>query len=286
MPPPDSAFLNREAGGRLRKHADASRSQPDLSASAGEWKKVTTYERPSGDSSPSSRLRDQPLAERPRERLMERGAAALSSAELIAILVRTGLPGANAADIGRQLLQKFGSLAAMAGASVDDLRRVRGIGRAKAVTLVAAFALAGRMAEELQHESPVLDSPAAIARLLRDQNRGKDVETFRIILLNTRHRLIRIEQVSQGTLDTILVHPREVFKAAISASAAAIILAHNHPSGDPAPSEADIKLTRELINAGKLMKIDVLDHIILGQATTDRTKDYASLRELGYFDGA
>ena len=233
-----------------------------------------------------SRLKDQPVSERPRERLIERGPGALSPAELVAILVRTGLRGTNAVDIGKQLVQKYGSLCAMARASVDDLCCVRGIGPDKAVTLVAAFTLASKMAEELQRESPVLDTPEAVARLLREQNRVKEVETFQLVLLNTRRRLIRVEQVSQGTLDTILVHPREVFKSAIAARAAAIVLAHNHPSGDPSPSEADIKVTRDLIRAGQLLKIEVLDHVILGLATVERPKDYASLRELGYWAGS
>jgi DNA repair protein RadC len=109
------------------------------------------------------------------------------------------------------------------------------------------------------------------------------VEHFQVVLLNTRRRLIRVERISQGTLDTILVHPREVFKSAISANASAIILAHNHPSGDPTPSEADVKVTRDLIRAGQLLKIEVLDHVIIGRATEQRPKDYVSLRELGYF---
>src|ERR1039457_3289780 len=182
----------------------------------------TTHGRMTHNTVSSSRLKDQPIGERPRERLVERGAAALSAAELIAILVRTGLQGTNAVDIGKQLIQKFGSLGAMARAAVDDLQCIRGIGRDKAVTLVAAFTLGSKIAEELQRESPVLDNPTAIAELLREQNRTKNVETFQILLLNTRKRLIRVEQVSQGTLDTILVHPREVFKSAISTNAAAI----------------------------------------------------------------
>lgn len=230
-----------------------------------------------------SRLKDQPVSERPRERLIEYGPGALSPAELVAILVRTGLRGTNALEIGKQLIQKFGSLSGMARASVDDLCHVRGIGRDKAVTLVAAFTLAIKMAEDLIRESPVLDNPEAIAQLLRESNRVKGVETFQLLMLNTRRRLIRVEQISQGTLDTILVHPREVFKSAIAARAAAIVLVHNHPSGDPTPSEADIKVTRDLIRAGQLLKIDVLDHVVLGHATEGRPKDYASLRELGYF---
>jgi DNA repair protein RadC len=243
----------------------------------------TRYESTAHTSGSSGRIKDQPVGERPRERLIERGAAALSPAELVAILVRTGLRGVNAVEIGKQLVCKFGSLGAMARASVDDLQSVRGIGRDKAVTLVAAFTLASKIAEELQRESPVLDNPEAIAQLLREQNRLKVVETFQVLLLNTRRRLIRVEEISQGTLDTILVHPREVFKSAISARAAALVLVHNHPSGDPTPSEADIKVTRDLIRAGQLIKIEVLDHVILGRATVDRPKDYSSLRELGYF---
>jgi len=231
----------------------------------------------------SFRLKDQPVSERPRERLVEHGADALSHAELIAILLRTGLKGANAVEIGRQLLQKFGSLQALAQASVEDLRSVKGIGRDKAVTLMAAFALARKMAEELQRESPVLDNPENVVRLLREKNLVKNVETLQVLLLNTRRRLIRVAEITDGTLDTLLVHPREVFKAAIAANAAAVVLAHNHPSGDPTPSEADIKVTRDLIRAGQLLKIDVLDHVIIGRATPERPKDYASLRELGYF---
>jgi DNA repair protein RadC len=122
-----------------------------------------------------------------------------------------------------------------------------------------------------------------VVRLLREQNLLKSVETLQVLLLNTRRKLIRVEEISDGTLDTILVHPREVFKPAIAANAHAIVLAHNHPSGDPTPSDADIKVTRDLIRAGQLLKIQVLDHIVIGRATPERAKDYASLRELGYF---
>jgi len=231
----------------------------------------------------SLRLKDQPASERPRERLVAHGVAALSNAELVAILLRSGLKGANAVEIGRQLLQKFGSLHSLALASVDDLRQVKGIGRDKAVTLVAAFALAQKMAGELQAESPVLDNPENVVRLVRAQNLLLDTEQFQVLLLNTRKRLVRVEKISDGTLDTILVHPREVFRAAIAANAAGVVLVHNHPSGDPTPSDADIKVTRDLIRAGQLLKIEVVDHVIIGRASAARAKDYASLRELGYF---
>lgn len=229
------------------------------------------------------RLKDQPPSERPRERLVARGASALSDGELIAILLRTGLKGANAVDIGKQLVQKYGSLHALAQAPLEDLQTVKGIGPDKAVTLVAAFSLARRMAEELLREAPLLDSPEAVANLMREDARLRQVETFQVLLTNTRRRLLEIVKISDGTLDTLLVHPREVFKPAIAANAAALVLVHNHPSGDPTPSEADIKVTRDLIRAGQLLKIDVLDHVIIGRATQERPRDFISLRELGYF---
>jgi len=229
------------------------------------------------------RLKDQPASERPRERLEAHGPNALSHAELIAILLRTGLKGTNAVDIGKQLMAKYGSLQGLAQASLEDLQTIKGIGRDKAVTLAAGFALARKMAEELVKEAPLLETPEAIADLLRERNRLREVETFQIVLLNTRRRLIDYKDITNGTLDTILVHPREVFKFAIASNAAAVVLAHNHPSGDPTPSEADIKVTRDLIRAGQLLKIEVLDHVIIGRATEERPRDYVSLRELGYF---
>lgn len=228
-------------------------------------------------------IREMPAQERPRERLVELGADALRNAELIAILLRTGMKGVSAIQVAEQLLQRFGSLDSLARAPLRDLGQVKGVGRDKAIALKSAFTLALRLAKESRGEAPVLDTPERIAELLREENRFFEVETFQSVLLNTRRRLIRVEPISQGTLDTILVHPREVFRGAIAANAAALILVHNHPSGDPTPSEADIKATRDLIRAGQLLKIEVLDHVILGRATSDRVKDYASLRELGYF---
>jgi DNA repair protein RadC len=235
------------------------------------------------DMQPSIRIKDLPGSERPRERLAEQGAEALRNSELIAILLRTGLKGMSALQIAEQLLQKFESLDRLARASLDELQETRGIGRDKAIALKSAFTLAQRMAQEIRRDSPLLDTPEQIADLLREENRLYEVEQFQVVLLNTRRKLLRVERVSQGTLDTILVHPREVFKLAIAGSASAIVLVHNHPSGDPSPSEADIKVTRDLIRAGQLLKIEVLDHIILGRRTHERPKDYVSLRELGYF---
>jgi len=232
---------------------------------------------------PNILIKDLPASERPRERLVANGADALKNSELIAILLRTGMKGVSAIQVAEQLLQKFGSLDKLSRASLEDLRQIKGVGRDKAIALKSAFTLARRMALELREEGMTLDNPESIASLLREENRAYEVEHFQVVLLNTRRKLIRIDLVSQGTLDTILVHPREVFKSAIGASASAIVLVHNHPSGDPTPSEADVKVTRDLIRAGQLLKIEVLDHVILGRRSQERSKDYSSLRELGYF---
>lgn len=229
------------------------------------------------------RIHDLPPPDRPRERLEVCGADALSKPDLIAILLRTGTVGRSAIHIAEELLRQFGSLQRLAHATLDELRAVKGIGRDKAVTLQAAFSLARRIAAEIRQEAPLLDTPERVAELFREETREFRVEVFQVLLLNTRRRLIRVERLSQGTLDTLLVHPREVFRAAISANAAALIVLHNHPSGDPTPSEADIRVTRDLIRAGQLLKIDVLDHVILGQASQERPRDFVSLRELGYF---
>lgn len=234
---------------------------------------------------PGNRIKDMPSSERPRERLLANGADALKNSELIAIVLRTGFKGVSAIEVAEQLLKRFVTLDALSRASIEDLRQVKGIGRDKAIALKSAFTLARRMAAEIRQESPTLDNPERIADLLREENRAYEVESFQVVLLNTRRRLIRVEKISQGTLDTILVHPREVFKTAIASNAAAVVLVHNHPSGDPTPSEADIKVTRDLIRAGQLLKIEVLDHVIIGRTTNERPKDYASLRELGYFAG-
>src|SRR5205814_10402752 len=233
----------------------------------------------------NTRIKDMAAKDRPRDRLAAEGAEALSNADLVAIVLRTGMKGYSAIHIAQQLLARFGTLEELARASLDQLRQVNGVGRDKAIALQSAFTLAQRMARELQQETPLLDTPERIADLLREENRLFDVEHFQVVLVNTRRKLIRVEQISQGTLDTILVHPREVFKFAIAANASALVLAHNHPSGDPTPSEADIKVTRDLIRAGQLVKIEVLDHVIIGKPTAERPKDYVSLRELGYFAG-
>ena len=192
----------------------------------------------------------------------------------------SSLAGKPAAE---SLMERFGGLTNLAQASFDELQLTRGVGKSKAAAIKSAFLLAQRLSRELYPEGTLLDTPERMADLLREANRSYTVETFQVVFLNTRRRLLAVEAVSQGTLDTILVHPREVFSSAITRRASAIAIAHNHPSGDPTPSEADIKVTRDLIRAGQLLRIEVVDHIILGKRTDQRPKDYFSLREAGYF---
>ncbi|HTI73053.1 MAG TPA: DNA repair protein RadC [Candidatus Limnocylindria bacterium] len=228
------------------------------------------------------RIADLAEAERPRERLADRGEGSLTAAELLAILLRTGRQGASAIDIGKALMARFVDLDGIAKASLDDLQTVSGVGPDKAVTIKAALEIARRFAEGKRQERPVIDHPMAVVELLRSEVGASNVERLQVLLLNTRRRLIRVESVSEGLLDQILIHPREVFRPAIGANAHAVILVHNHPSGDPTPSEADIRVTRDLIRAGRLLKIEVLDHIIIGRAG-ETHREYTSLKELGYF---
>jgi len=178
------------------------------------------------------------------------------------------------------LMERYESLTALARADDQELP---GAGAAKAAALKSALTLAIKLSQEITAEPPLLDSPDKIADLLREELRLQTTETFIVVMLNTRRKLIKYVRISNGTLDTLLVHPREVFKVAIAANAAAIVVAHNHPSSDPTASEADIKVTRDLIRAGQLLKIELVDHVIIGAKTTERQKDYVSLREQGYF---
>ena len=228
-------------------------------------------------------MKDIPDAERPRERFAKEGASGVKNEDLVAIMLRTGTKGRNVLDIAREIISKYESLADLSRISLEELQKIKGVGRDKAVTLKAAFTLAQKMADEIAKKKPVMETPDRVADLLRDECVTYEVEQFQVLLLNTRRRLIKTEKLASGTLDTILVHPREVFKMAIACDAAALILVHNHPSGDPTPSEADIKVTRDLIRAGQLLKIEVLDHVIIGRRSQERERDYVSLRELGYF---
>jgi len=226
-------------------------------------------------------IREMPEGDRPRERLARQGAAALSTAELIAILLRTGMKGQSAVHVAQRLLQDHGnSLEALVRVPLEALAKTKGVGQTKAIQLKAAFELASRLAAP-RDSQPIINTPADAANVLRGKLRDLPHEEFRVLLLTTKNALQRVSEVSKGSLNASIVEPREVFKDAIAASAASIVLAHNHPSGDPTPSAEDIAITKRLVKAGELLNIAVLDHIILGQQTTTRPQDFVSLKELG-----
>ena len=225
------------------------------------------------------KIHELPEQERPREKLAAHGAAALSDSELIAILLRTGIPGANAVDIGRQLILHFGSLAALSRASLTELAKTKGVGRTKAVQLAAAFGLASRLARESLTDIP-LDTPARIYELLGAEMRQLGKESLRVVLLDSKLRLLHIEQISLGSLNECLAHPREILRPAVLHNAFAFILVHNHPSGDPAPSDADRRVTLRMAEAARMLQVNFFDHVILGSPAENRAP-YFSFREAG-----
>ena len=209
-------------------------------------------------------IRDMPADERPRERLVKYGPEALSTPELLAIILRVGSSRGSAISLGQQLLSHFGSLKAIVKATVVELSAVPGVGTAKAAQIKAAFELGKRLATTTTDERPVVNRPEVAASLMMERMRYHDKEHFETLLLDTRNRCIAMRSVSIGSLNSNVAHPREVFHEAISHSAAAIIVAHNHPSGDPTPSKEDEGLTRRLVKSGEILGIQVLDHLIIG----------------------
>lgn len=224
-------------------------------------------------------IQEMPERDRPREKLASHGATACSDSELIAILLRTGLKGRNVVELAIELLGKHKSLGGLSRCTVKELAATKGIGLAKAVQLAAAFGLGQRLARETLTKSKV-DSPALVYELLGAEMRALNQESLRVILLDTRYHLIDIQQISLGSLNESIAHPREIFKPAITHSAFAIIVVHNHPSGDPSPSEADRRLTRRLAEASQLLQIGLLDHIIIGSPDNNRLP-YFSFKEAG-----
>ena len=182
-----------------------------------------------------------------------------------------------------KLIGMYGSLSDLARAGEAELTQLAGLTPKRARRIKSALLLAQRLTTDSPATKPLLDTPERVADILREDCRGYQVETFHLLLLNTRRRLIRMERISQGSLDTLLIHARQIFKPAILWNASAVVLAHNHPSGDPTPSDADAKVTRDLIRAGQLLKIEVIDHVIIGQKSTERPQDFASMRALGFF---
>jgi DNA repair protein RadC len=209
-------------------------------------------------------VRDLPLDQRPRERLTQLGPEALSEHELLGCLLGRGIANESVLISARRLLAAFGTLPRLASASIEALSAVHGIGPAKAAQVKAALELARRLALPAASERPVIDSADAAAAHLRPRLMDKRKEHVVALLLDARHRLIRVSEIAVGSLSASLVHPRELFKEAVSASAAAVIVAHNHPSGDPEPSAHDLELTGRLVNAGAILGIEVLDHLIVG----------------------
>jgi DNA repair protein RadC len=220
-------------------------------------------------------LKDVPNEDRPRERLMMIGAEALSHAELLAILIGTGTRRESAVLLATKVLNQSGGLRGLVDMSIEEMTAIRGIGPAKAVQLRAGIELGRRLSRSQQGELPTIRKPADAANLLMEQLRYLKKEHFICLFLNTKNQVILQETLSVGTLNASLVHPREVFRAAMKCSSASLICVHNHPSGDPTPSPEDIALTRRLHEAGELVGIDVLDHLVIGD------NRFISLKEQG-----
>lgn len=224
---------------------------------------------------PTYTLRDVPAEDRPRERMLQYGAQALSNAELLAILLRTGTIHESAVTLAQRLLNEAGGLRRLVEMSTEQLMKLKGIGAAKALQIQAGLELGRRLARTTQPETVTIRSPHDVSRLLTEELRYLQKEHFVCLFLNTKNHVIGQETLSMGSLNASIVHPREVFLAAIKRSSASIICVHNHPSGDPTPSPDDIEVTRRLVEAGRVIGIDVLDHIIIGD------RGFVSLKELG-----
>lgn len=220
-------------------------------------------------------IKELPAAERPREKLLTNGAGSLSSGELLAIILRTGTQGETVVDLAARLLVEFGGLQGLARASLSDLKRAHGLGAAKACEVKACLELARRLGLEQPEDRFVISSPEDAARLLGLEMAALDQEQLRVVLLNTKNVVQRVVTVYQGSVNAAQLRVGEVFKEAIRQNCPAIVVAHNHPSGDPAPSAEDVAVTAELVKAGTLLDINVLDHVIIGRGT------HVSLRRRG-----
>jgi|Deesub1362A_J573_1020465.scaffolds.fasta_scaffold01550_9 DNA repair protein RadC len=221
-------------------------------------------------------IKDLPETERPRERLIRFGAEALSNAELLALILQTGSRQESAIVLAQRVLkgkQGIQGLRYLVDASIEELSQIKGIGTAKAARIKAALELTRRLSSFSGETKPVIRSPQDVSDLLMEEMRYLDREHFKAILLDIKNRVIDIEDISVGSLNTSIVHPRELFKTAIRRSSAAIILIHNHPSGDPTPSSEDIEITSRIVWGGEILGIEILDHIIIGDGI------YVSLKE-------
>ena len=229
------------------------------------------------------RLRDLPATLRPREEMERVGASNLSDVSLLAILLRSGTRGVNVVELATRLVKKYGTLTSLANASVEELAKdpeIKGLGKVKAQTLLAALEVGRRLHQETMPPRRKIRTPADVANLLGARARSLDHEVFWVLHLDAKHNLKGAPlTVSQGILDASLVHPREVFREAIRTTTAAVELAHNHPSGEPTPSADDIRITRQLIEAGRIIDIRVLDHIVIGRRAGGVGPDFVSMQE-------
>lgn len=221
------------------------------------------------------RIRELPTYERPRERLKESGPASLSNSELLAIILRTGTASENVLGLAARVLTRFGGLAGLARASFGELCAERGVGQAKAAQLKAALELGRRLVSTQPEERAVVRSPQDIANLLMAEMGLLEQEQLRVVLLNTKNQVISMPEIYRGSVSTSLIRTSEVFREAVRENCPAIIVVHNHPSGDPDPSPEDIEVTQRIVETGKVLDIEVLDHMIIGQ------QRYVSLKEWG-----
>lgn len=220
-------------------------------------------------------LKEMAVSERPRERLKHLGANALKSEELIAILLRTGTRGENVVHLAERLLRECGGLVGLSRLPLSEMTRVKGIGPVKAIELQAVFELGRRISVASPEEKPVIKSPADAVNLLADMG-TLEQEVMRTVLLDTKNRVLAMPTMYRGSLHTTVIRVAELFREAVRQNCAALIVAHNHPSGDPTPSPEDVAVTREIVQAGKLLDIDVLDHLVIGAGTK-----FVSLKERG-----
>jgi DNA repair protein RadC len=221
------------------------------------------------DEYPPLRLKDLAVGDRPQERLEKLGSAALSDTELLALLLRSGSRGHNVLTVAQRLISDAGSLAAMVQWTDADFRRLKGIGRVKAFQLVAVMEVSRRVLADAGEVLPVLNKPELVYAHFQPLLASLNVEKFWVLCLNRKNRLLKQVEVTSGTATSSLAHPREVFREAIRHGATAVICAHNHPSGDPAPSAADVQVTRQLRDAAKAVDIELLDHVVVGRAAAD-----------------
>lgn len=229
-----------------------------------------------------NRLQTLAAGDRPQERLQKHGAAVLSDSELLAMLLRSGTKGHDVLTLSNRLISEAGSLAGLINWRESDFKKLKGIGRIKALQLITVMEVARRVLAQAAEQTPLIDSAEKAAEFFRHLSHGLLVEKFWVLCLNRKNRLIKCIEITSGTANSTLAHPREVFREAIKESASAILCAHNHPSGDPTPSSADIKMTRQLREASQTVDITLLDHVILGQPLSDPGGlGYYSFREAG-----